>query len=118
MKKLRLKKIICYKTDDASEDDSVFDVGVEDEVRLMVDYKQVWSGRMSPKSEKELSHIEQIAFEDSIHIKLVEHDPGYSNQEDDVLGEIILYENTIAMGSNYHLPKSHPSIHSHSILNN
>ena len=91
MAKLCLRKIICHKTDDAKENDQVFDIGIEDEPLLLVNHKRVWSGRMSPNSEEDLSEIQSISFKDQVHMALMERDPGYASIGDEVLGQTTIY---------------------------
>jgi hypothetical protein len=73
-----------------SEDDSLFDVGVEDEPYLMVDYKKVWSGRMGINDLEDLSKVKPIPFEQSIRVELLDRDAGYSLNGDDPLGTVTI----------------------------
>ena len=98
MAKLKLERIICHRANDEYEDDPVFDIGIEDEPQIFVGNERVWSGRIDPNSEKDLSMIKLIPFTDSVRVSLVERDAGYSINEDDLLGEVTVYANVADAG--------------------
>lgn len=91
MATLKLHRITCKKTDDPDEIDAIYDIGLEDEPYLLVNGKEVWTGRMSPGEVIELSEIEPLPFRDSVKIELMERETGHG-RNDDILGEITIRE--------------------------
>jgi hypothetical protein len=96
MAKLKLHRITCKKTDDPDETDAIYDVGLEDEPYILVNGKEVWTGRMSPGEVIDLSDIDPFPFRDSVKIELMERETGHG-RNDDVLGEITVNESEVNM---------------------
>lgn len=95
---LTFHKLCCFKTNDSTEDNSIIDVGLEDELCLIVGYKPVSLGRMESNTEKDLSHIEPIQFTESTKITLVDRDPSYFGDGDDYLGRTIVHSSCAGVG--------------------
>jgi hypothetical protein len=102
MPNLTFVSLECHKTDDVSEDDSIFDVGLEDEPYLKVGHKKVWSGRMVIGNVEDLSGVEPIPFEENIRVELWERDSGYVSGQDDLLGYVIIHASQIGHGEVSH----------------
>lgn len=105
MSNLKLVSLLCHIPDDISEEDSIFDIGVEDEPYLMVDHKRIWSGRMGVNDVRDLSDLESIPFEENIRVELWDRDAGYVSEGDDPLGNIIIHASQKGTGELSHLFK-------------
>ena len=74
-----------------SENDSVFDIGDEDEPFIMADHQKIWSGRMGLNDVEDLSKVSPVSFEENIRVALWDRDAGYSSNEDDPIGDVVIH---------------------------
>jgi hypothetical protein len=95
---LSFHKLLCGITNDSSEENPILDVGLEDEVCLIVGYKPISIGRIEKNEEIDLSHIDSIQFADSIKITLVDRDPSYFGDGDDILGRVTVRSSSAGAG--------------------
>ena len=102
MANLKFVSLECIRPDDMSEDDSVFDVGQEDEPYIIAGHKRVWSGRMGIGDIENLIDVNPVSFVNSVKVELWDRDPGYVLGEDDPLGNISITESVAGLGELTH----------------
>ncbi len=103
MPELNFVSLKCHRTDDTSEsDDHSFDMTVEDEPYLKVNYKRVWGvKRMKSGDLVDLSNVEPVMFDEKISVELWDKDAGFF-PDDDRMGKLIVHANQGRLGELTH----------------